>query len=341
MTKYILVLLLTITISQCCLAQKTVPDTTVSAGLDMDDLDDLEDLLGDLEKFLDSLLRPRSYAMASITVSPGYYNYKGNLQTRIRTESHLTYSPQLAYYHKSGLGLAASGFIIENQGRLNLYQYAITPSFDYLRNRAFATGITYTRYFSKDSLPFYVSPLQNEVSAYFTYRKSWLKPSVIMNYAWGNREELKLRLAFIESLWLRKRLLNLLQSRYDRSVNDFSVTATVVHDFYWLQLLGKKDYVRLTPQLLFTSGTQRYGFNQKVNDYSLTKVNRANLLATAREFNLDSRQEFKPLSAAFCLRTEYGIGKFYVQPQVLIDYYFPAKQDNWSTIFSLNAGFNF
>lgn len=343
MTKHILVLLLTLGITSTCLAQKNTPDTAITAGVDLDDMDDLDDLLNDLELFLDSLLRPRSYTVIGLSFSPGYYNYKGSLltQTRIHTKSKLTWAPMLAYYHRSGLGISASGFMIEEEGKLNLFQYAITPSFDYLSNRSLATGISYTRYFSKDSLRFYVSPLQNELSAYFTYRKSWLRPSVIVNYAWGTREELKMRLAFIESLRLRRRLLDYLQSRYDQSVSDISVTATLVHDFYWLQVLGKKDNIRLTPQLLFTSGTQQYGFNQKANDYSLTKLTRSNLLATAREFNLDSRKEFKPLSLGFCLRAEYGTGKFYIQPQCLVDYYFPAKENNWSTIFSVNAGFNF
>ena len=38
------------------------------------------------------------------------------------------------------------------------------------------------------------------------------------------------------------------------------------------------------------------------------------------------------------LKTEYSKGKFFIQPQVLFDYYFPAKEGNFSTAFLLNAG---
>ena len=37
-------------------------------------------------------------------------------------------------------------------------------------------------------------------------------------------------------------------------------------------------------------------------------------------------------------RGEYSIGKFFVQPQFALDYYFPATTDNFSSYFSINVG---
>ncbi len=332
-------------LSTCASAQEPARDTIkhrseeLKLEEDEDDLDDLDELMSDLDAFLDSLLRPRSSLLINLSMSRGYYNYKRTATTRIQTIAANTYSPTIAYYHKSGLGLTATGFIVNDDDRLNPYQFSLTPAYDFVQKPAFATGISYTRYFSKDSLAFYVSPLQNEISTYFTYRKSWLRPSLSLGYAWGTRKELQERLAFIQSLRIRRRLLNLLQSYQD--VNDFSATVSVLHDFYWLHVLSPKDKIRITPQFIFSSGTQQYGFNQRGNNYIVGKLTRQNLLSTAREFSLDSRKEFRPLSLGFSLRTEYSFGKCYVQPQLLLDYYFPAETDNFSTLFSLNAGVYF
>jgi len=38
------------------------------------------------------------------------------------------------------------------------------------------------------------------------------------------------------------------------------------------------------------------------------------------------------------LRGEYSIGKFFIQPQFTMDYYFPASSGNFTSIFSINIG---
>jgi len=41
------------------------------------------------------------------------------------------------------------------------------------------------------------------------------------------------------------------------------------------------------------------------------------------------------------LRGEYSIGKFFFQPQLVLDYYFPADTQNFNALFTVNAGFFF
>lgn len=322
-------------------SQKTTVDTSAIAKdeLGIDTSINYDELFDELADFLDSLLAPRSYFLASVSMNRGYFNYKRPGLFKIETVAKFSYSPTLGYYHTSGLGITGSAFMINDAGKLNVYQFLINPSFDYLANKKIATGISYTRYFSKDSLPFYVSPLQNELNAYFVYRKSWFKPAVSVNYAWGTRKDFEARLSFIQSLRLRRRLLNFLQQY--KEVSDFSATASLSHDFYWLNTLSKKDRIRFTPQLLFTAGTQQYGFNQLTNNTTETRLTRTSLLNTAREFSLENRKKFVPLSVSFSLRPEYSIGKFFIQPQLLFDYYIPAEKENFSTLFSVTAGFEF
>jgi hypothetical protein len=41
------------------------------------------------------------------------------------------------------------------------------------------------------------------------------------------------------------------------------------------------------------------------------------------------------------LRSEYTIGKFFIQPQLSLDYYFPSDGKHFTSLLTLTAGFIF
>lgn len=295
---------------------------------------DYDDFFNEFDLFLDSILTPRSYFLANLSVGQGYFNFTNKSNTEIDVVRKYTFSPSLGYYGKKGFGFAMTGNMIRTEGNLNLYQVSLSPSFDYLQNRDMTLGFAYTRYIiTKDSLPFYVSPLQNEINGYFLWRESWLQPGIAASFGWGNRTEYERQLYFITRL---QRTV-LIGTTTEESVADFSLTASVKHDFYWRTVLSGKDYIKLTPQLVFSSGTQKFGFNQT----GTYRLRRFNVLLNSGNANLDNEMKFQPISLTLYLRTEYSLGKFFIQPQVLFDYYFPAKDNNFTTLFSLNTGFMF
>lgn len=300
---------------------------------------DYDALFRDFDSFMDSLLTPRSYSVASVSVGKGYYNYSSKSDFTITTAQKLNYSPTIGFFHKGGLGISGTGYIVHDGENLNFYQVGITPSFDYLKNRSIATGISYTRYLTRDSLPFYTTPLQNELYGYFMYRKSFFKPSVAVSYGWGNRKEYMQREELIQDLRLRRRGFTYINT--EETVSDFSVMASVRHDFYWLEVFSAHDHIRLTPQLAFTSGTQKFGFNQISSTYATMIRTGSNVLFNTDNVYLDDQIDFQPLSLTMYLRGEYSIGKFFFQPQLVLDYYFPASSKNFNALFSVNAGFFF
>jgi hypothetical protein len=317
-------------------------DSTIIASKELSDLDttlNYEDLFQDFDAFMDSILSPHSYFLGSLSLGKGYFNFENKGSSTIQTTQKITYSPTLGYYHKSGIGFTALGYIVNDETNLNLYQFSLSPSYDYLDNRNFATGISYTRFFTKDSLSFYTSPLQNELYAYFTYRKFWLRPSVAVSYGWGSRSDYAQREQLIEDLRLRPRGYTYINTQ--ESVSDFSVMASVRHDFYWLDVFTYNDHIRFTPQLSFTSGTQKFGFNQSSNTYATLIRNNSNILFNSENVYLDDQLNFQPLSLTMYLRTEYCIRKFFIQPQFSFDYYFPASSHNFTALFSINTGFIF
>jgi len=340
MRKHVFIVICFVLSAGLAYAQTPERDSTPVSSNDLaiDTSIDYDDLFNEFDLFLDSILKPRSYFLVNMSVGQGYFNFAKESNTQINSVRKYIFSPTLGYYGKKGLGLTVAGNMIKTEGKLNLYQVSLSPSFDYLQNRDMALGFAYTRYITtKDSLPFYVSPLQNEVNGYFLWRKSWLQPGISASFGWGSRTEYEKQLYFIRHLRLRRLIVVTNTTNTEESITDFSLTASVKHDFYWLTVLSGKDHIKLTPQIAFSSGTQKFGFNQ-TGTYGLRRLN---ILLDARNVNLDDKMKFQPISLTLYLRTEYSLGKFFVQPQVLFDYYFPAKEDNLTTLFSINTGFMF
>ncbi|MBA2329788.1 MAG: hypothetical protein H0V91_09225 [Flavisolibacter sp.] len=305
------------------------------------------ELFTELESFLDSISAPRNMLIVNVGLSNNFINSKTVNQT-VESNRRLILSPSIGFYSKSGLGINLASFINDVGTNWNLYQWLGTASYDYLKGEKFLTGINYTRFFTKDSVAFYVSPLENEFSAYLMYKPSNFKPSLTASYGWGTMEDFKKGEQFIDVLKKgRGRGLGNLppigesDTITTQKINDFTLSASVRRDYVWLRLLGKNNVTRLIPQLTFTSGTQRFGFNQTSNSYKISPNNKNNVLYNTDNVELEDNLGFQPLSLAFMLRSEISFGKFYLQPQFITDYYFPAKEQNLLVGFRINTGFIF
>ena len=297
---------------------------------------DYDELFNELDFFLDSLMAPRNFTMVNLGVTSGFYNYETSESYTLEPTRKIVYSPSIAYFSKSGLGISSSASIINDKQQLNPYQYSLTGSFDYAKNRKFITGVSITRFFTKNDLPFYTSPLQNGAYTYFTYRNFWLKPTVAVSYGWGSRSEYTEREEKITSIRLKPRGYTRVNTQ--ESINDLNMVTSVRHDFYWLNVLASNDYIRITPQITFISGTQKFGINETTNTYATVKGTGINVLYNSKNNYLDDRMVFQPLSLTGIMKAEYSKGKFFIQPQLMFDYYFPGVNDNLSTAFLINAG---
>ena len=302
----------------------------------IDSLIDYDALFNELDLFFDSLYTPKSFALISIGASTGYYNYKTASSEMLEANKQLTINPSIGYFSKYGPGINISGAIADDGIKKNLYQVALSGSYDYLKSKLFITGVSLSHYFTKDSLPFYTSPLQNEGNVYFSIRKWWLRPSVSASYGWGTKTNYEERKEYVNAL--RKKQTGYTRINSKESISDFSVTASLKHDFYWLHQIMMHDYFRVSPQLSFTSGTQKFGFNQTSDTYTTSKGKNKSVLNNSENVSLNSTEKFAPLNVTAFIKTEYSVGKFFVQPQFLVDYYIPANNKKISTAFAINAG---
>lgn len=314
----------------------TIPRPDIES-LAVDTSLDYDDMLEDLGDFIDSILAPRNYFLVSASASNGYFNFKNNTGTRVEPKKKLVFSPVIGYYHKTGPGLTLSANGTNTNDGFTMYQYMVTPSIDFIQSRKWVGGFSYTRYFTKDSVKFYISPLQNELNAYFFWRKSWVQPGVSLSYGWGSRQELKKRERYL--LLIRPRPV--IVTTTNESITDFSINTSLRHSFYWLDLSRHNDYIKFTPMIVFSAGTQRYGFNQATMYYVNRPAKTGTIGYNNRNTVLDNNIDFQAQSLSLYLRPEYNIGKFFIQPQVILDYYFPGADNNFTAVFSINAGFMF
>lgn len=293
----------------------------------------MDSLMREIDSYLDLMLTSKSFFDANIGIGSGFYNFEGPSST-YTTEKKLLYAPSLSYYHKSGLAISGVAYVINDSSKLNAYQYAITPSYVYTKLRRWSLGVSYTRYFTKDKLSFYTSPLENEVTAYFNYKRWWLQPGIVVNYGWGSKTSFKKRRLAVLSRRLGSDTYILV--RNDESIQDLSTLFSVRHDFNFRKLITSRDHIVITPIMLISAGTQNFGFNTSfqsryavLNNYSPSN------------FNITDKRGMDFQSITFVLRLNYTLGKFYLQPQALLDYYLHSADDRFNTGYSLIMGVNF
>lgn len=193
-----------------------------------------------------------------------------------------------------------------------------------------------TRYYTKKDLAFYTTPIQNEFFSYINYKKWWVQPGLAISYGWGSKTEFEQREVevFLRRLHASKR--QVIYIRNNESVKDFSTMISARHHFEWYKIFGKKDMLSLTPVLLLSGGTLNYGFNTSFSSNSKFITN--NFLPSNQ--NISDVSGFDLQSAIFVLQLDYSIGKLYIQPQVLVDYYLHTSDKRLNNVFSVTAGYS-
>lgn len=295
----------------------------------------IDSIMREMDSYLDSLSLSRSFFNVSIGAGTGFFNFKNSSTLTFNTEKKLIFSPSVSYYHKTGLGLSATGYIINEDSALNLYQFALSPSYDYIKAGKWSTGVAYTRYFTKEDLAFYTTPIQNEIYAYFNYKKWWIQPGIAAGFGWGSRTEYKEREVDIIRRWLQldPRPVTVINKE---SISDYSLLLSVRHDFDWENVFNGKDLITLTPVLLLSGGTQKFGFNTSYQS-RFRVLN--NFLPSNQK--ISDKKDFDVQSTTLVIRCDYSVGKLYLQPQALFDYYLHSADQRFNTAYSIIAGINF
>ncbi len=297
----------------------------------------LDSLLEGFDSFLDSISKPKSQFYIGLGFGTGFYTSQSNSSVYLNTQKKLMFSPSIGYLHKSGLGLSVQAYSTTDNNKFSFYQGSISPSYDLIRS-GFSSGLAYSRFFTKDSVSFYTTPIQNELYAYFSYKKWWVRPTISVSYGWGSKTSYEQQK---QILYLRR--LQTTRSYYvnvknTENIQDFSVLLSVRKNFDFEKIFGKNDLFTLTPVLMLSMGTQMYGFNTSYS--SSNNIIRANALPSNSD--ISDQSNFALQSASAIIRGSYMTGKLLIQPQVLFDYYLvQGASEPFTIVYSLNCSIAF
>lgn len=303
----------------------------------------MDSLMKDFDAFLDSLSKPTSFVSVSAGIGNRSFSIKNNsLNSQEARTNQLSFTPTLSYFHKSGFSLSATGFAASPAGKFIFYQYAVTPSYDYIGEK-WAAGLSYTRYFGKDTATIEASPYDNDWYAYLYHRNKHWRYGITAGYATGRFDD---KLSYSDSIY---KYSNILQ-RYvwihytktiasENHIKDLSVSASLRRDFGWDNVLLKDDHITASVTGYVVAGSTRINSN---NSSSLSLLARKiSLSKFKKSYASADGNGFQFQSIALGTSIYYTIGHFNIQPLWFMDYYLQDAETKFSQVFSLSFAWNF
>lgn len=209
-----------------------------------------------------------------------------------------------------------------------MYQWAISPAYVY-SGKKISAGVSYTRFIEGSSTSFETSPFKNDIYGSFRYKKTWIEPGIATGIAFG-----RVKNYYDTTYWdtVHMRPVHLEKEIITR-ISGFSLTFSASHRFTFEKLLGRKDAMQIQPAILLNGSSQRW-----TTTYTPSRTPVLNLLK--RKYGESGNTQFKIQSTAFMIDITYYYGKFYIQPQLYLDYYLPSTTEKrLTTLFSLTTGF--
>lgn len=267
--------------------------------------------------------KEKNYFDLSIGIGNGLFSTHNNAQNATGVANRLIYTPAIAYHHKSGFSVSINPFLLNDTGKIILYQAGIGISYDHYGEKM-KWGVAYTKYISDEKKYNSNALYQNDLYGYIKKAKGLIIPGIALGYSSGKYKQ-------IDDVQFPNTI------RKDSTVNEatyFSVTASAGHEFTCYKIFTASDELDITTSLLLNAGSD------KIITTHLNKIFDRRILNKKKR--METNNNFQVQSIAAAVTFMYGIGKWYVQPNLYVDYYLPATNSNrWSSLFSLTAGINF
>ena len=283
-------------------------------------------------RMLNSMDKPSSYLILNLGIGNKLSSVNNNSVNSLQGNSKLIFTPSIAYVHKSGLGVSFGAYLLDNNGSTNFYQYALTPSYDYLASNHIGAGISYTRFFSKEEFDDSQSPIKNDIYGYIHLKRPWLQPGIALGYSDGEYKEINIVTVNIPGRGRRT-----FPDTAITKLQTFTVVGTVEHAFYLSDVLKEKGNLAFTPTLMINAGESKFEVTHR-NEYSaVIQRRRRNVLRNQTE-----TASFGLQSLGLNFQLNYAVGKFNFQPQFYLDYYLPeTTEERLTELYNFNIGFTF
>ncbi|HVI49003.1 MAG TPA: hypothetical protein VM802_29325 [Chitinophaga sp.] len=282
--------------------------------------------LAELERQLDSLLAKQQKSEVVLGLGYGNNPAYGGKVTDVNRPIVLKpfLSPSLYWYHKSGFYIGGSGYYLFNAEKKPWFELDLTTGYDYTKNDNILTGVSYTRYFFADSTDIPVTPIKNELYAYFYYRKWWLQPGISVDFGWGRQR------------------IDRIRGYATISGSDFNVIAAVRHPFIFPGVISAKDAILFTPSVALTMGTANYfsqlrSFQYAARSPKLKKERKGQ----AKDLSFEDHSDFEPRIIDVTLNVSYLLGKFTISPLFTVFKPFTGYDQNVMCYFTGRVTYSF
>lgn len=306
-----------------------VPDSLPS----MDSLLTDEALLAEIRSLLDSMGIRQSFFSIDIGVGNRLFSLRNNsFNAQQVSENRISFTPSVTYYHKTGLGFSAMAFMSMFDGKASFYQYAFSPSYDYLNNRKVSFGLSYAYYLTRDDLSFYATPFKHELYGYVRGRKGWLRPGFSAGWATGSYKEIRQLDTVIFGIPRR------ITDTANVGLNDLALSFSASHYFDWDHLFKKGDGLTVVPMAMLTLGAQAYEVQSKTTVFS-GRLYRY----ISRRYNTNSFENtgLRFQSLSFALNATYFLDKLSLSGGYFLNYFIPETEQKFTHVFSVTAGLTF
>jgi hypothetical protein len=318
-------LLFAIAVSACCVAHAQTDSLSKQDKAALDSMMEKDEFL----KLMKGA--SKNWVDISIGAGNGAFSSHNNAANATGTDNQVIFTPSVVYRTKTGFSLGVTAFLTNDSAhKLELYQTGLTAAYDYSGDDV-AGGIAYTRYLSDKNKYNTKALYQNDLYGYIKKAKGIIQPGLALGFDNGEYKEWNL---------VRKPISGeIINDSTDNKASYFSVSASIEHDFSFYTILSTNDELDFVPSLILNFGAD------KLTQVHTNKINVNGVLIRRIVSNRKKREssnKFQMQSVATSFDFTYSIGKFFLQPNVYLDYYLPETTGNrLSAIFSLAAGFSF
>ena len=273
--------------------------------------------------------KDKNYVDISFGLGNGAFSSHNNAANATGVVNQLIFMPSVMYHTKTGFSFGFTGFLTNDSiSSLKLYQTGFSAGYDYY-GKKISTGFSYTRYLSDKNKYNTKALYQNDFYGYIKKAKGVIQPGLALGFANGGYKEVSLVL-------FRRPLLGdtLIKDSTSNKASYFSASANIEHDFNFYKIFNKEDELDFIPSLIINFGSD------KNTQTHTNKIFNRPILSSRKK--VEATNKFQLQSIAASLDFTYSVGKFFLQPNLYLDYYLPeTTAGRWSTIFSVTTGFSF
>lgn len=272
----------------------------------------------------------KNHIDVSIGIGNGSFSAHNKAVNSTGTVNQTIFTPAVLYRLKMGLSFGVSCYLTDDNGNTDLYQTGLSAAYDYDGDKVKA-GVSYTRYISDLEKYNSKSLYQNDIYSYVKRSNGVIQPGLAIGFTSGKYKEINL-------VKFRRPVIGdtiLVKDSTDNKASFFSLSASVGHDFYLYKVFSQNDELDIVPSLILNAG------NDKITS-TTTNLLYQRIATRSQRKRIAPSDKFQLQSVAAFIEVTYGIGKFFLQPNIYFDYYLPSTTANrLSTFYSVTAGVTF